>query len=452
MTQASQQLPLGQAFQLRSSGAKGVVGQLIGAGGQGAVYACDVGGRRLALKWYHRFVVQQDAGLRRRIEQLVAVGPPDARYLWPLDSAIIEGRTEFGYIMPLMNEDRRPLKDLIAPPPRRLELPLESRALACFEIAESFAGLHAKGLSYQDLNFGAFAIDPVRGGVLICDADNVTTDGLLGGVLGTRKFMAPEVARQEAIPSVQTDLYSMAVLFFYIIFGWHPLDGRREAAIVTLDREADHRLYASDPLFIFDPVNRDNGPEPGLHDWLVARWASMTEEVRGLFTRSFTSGLANPRSGRVVETEWLRAFAHLRASVARCGRCSFEHALDGASENAPTPCAACGAHVATPPHLRLGAHFVRLEPGDELYPHQLAAGASFALAPPSGRVNSHPTDPNILGLQNMSAQQWIGQTPEGGALNVAPGKTVKLIDGMVVDFGGRRGVMRLGPFANGAAP
>src|SRR5207302_5201012 len=135
---------------------------------------------------------------------------------------------------PLMSGDRRPLKDIIAAPTRRLDMSLEARAAACFEVADSFQQLHAKGLCYQDVNFGAFFVDPLRGSILICDADNITVDGELGGVYGTRKFMAPEVVRRETIPSLKTDLYSMAVLFFYILFGWHPLDGRREAETTSL--------------------------------------------------------------------------------------------------------------------------------------------------------------------------------------------------------------------------
>jgi serine/threonine protein kinase len=44
-------------------------------------------------------------------------------------------------------------------------------------------------------------------------------------VLGTPRFMAPEVVRREAAPSDQTDRYSLAVLLFYLLMGGHPLDG-----------------------------------------------------------------------------------------------------------------------------------------------------------------------------------------------------------------------------------
>jgi hypothetical protein len=48
MTPTRDELARGQPFRL-SSGSVGIVGELIGSGGQGAVYAVDTAGRRLAL-------------------------------------------------------------------------------------------------------------------------------------------------------------------------------------------------------------------------------------------------------------------------------------------------------------------------------------------------------------------------------------------------------------------
>jgi serine/threonine protein kinase len=50
---------------------------------------------------------------------------------------------------------------------------------------------------------------------LIADNDNVSVDGAgVLGVLGTPRFMAPEIVRGETVPSTQTDLFSLSVLIF----------------------------------------------------------------------------------------------------------------------------------------------------------------------------------------------------------------------------------------------
>ena len=431
-------LPVGQEFRLRNAGTSGIVGRKLGAGGQGAVYLVDVGGRQLALKWYHPHVVQIDRTLRERIERLVQEGPPDKRFLFPFDLATIQGRPEFGYVMPVVSEDRRPFSDILAAAPQRLDLTLEARATACYEIAESFQQLHTRGLCYQDLNFGSFFVDPIRGGVLICDADNITVEGLLGGVLGTPKFMAPEVVRRETIPSSGTDLYSMAVLFFYALFQWHPLEGRREAATRERTPETQLQLYGRDPLFLFDPASEANGPLAGTHDWVVARWKAMPAFLRELFVRSFTVGLLAPEA-RVLESEWRAAMARLRDAITPCPTCRFEIPFDVPSAAATPACPLCGHAVPRPVRMTLGRYLVAMRPDRQLFAHHVEPAAPVALRESVATVDRHPTDETIIGLRNLTQAPWQGRTSEGKPITIVPGRTVRILDGLGIDFGQEAG-------------
>ena len=94
-------------------------------------------------------------------------------------------------------------------------------------LADKFLQLHAKGLCYRDISQNNVFFDPANGDILICDNDNVAVDGNVTGVLGTARFMAPEVALGKTLPTTQTDLYSLAVLLFYILFNHHPFDGAK---------------------------------------------------------------------------------------------------------------------------------------------------------------------------------------------------------------------------------
>ena len=62
---------------------------------------------------------------------------------------------------------------------------------------------------------------------------------------------------------------------------------------------------------MIDPADGANGPVPGTHDWVVARWRAMPAFLRDLFVRSFTVGLLSPEA-RVLESEWRSAMARLR--------------------------------------------------------------------------------------------------------------------------------------------
>lgn len=418
----------GQPF-LTVNGRRGTVGPLLGAGGQGECYQALVDGLPFALKWYHRHYVAIDTGLRARLESAVRRGAPTADFLWPFDLVEIEGSGSFGYFMPLRSDDYVGMRDLIAPPPRRIELSLARRAEICLQISHSFLELHASGFCYQDINFGNIFLDPRTGRILICDNDNVNVDGAEASIYGTRKFMAPEVVRREALPTSRTDLYSMAVLFFYTLLGWHPLDGRREHDVGLMDAEAELRLYGTDPLFLFDPANDSNGPVEGFHDAITARWHSLPGRVRALFTRAFTLGLGDP-GARVLETQWRNALAAMADSVHSCDACGFEHAAETRSGRvtAHAHCLACAAALPPPMFLLVGDKAQRLELGRTAQDE-------------AARVEAHPTRPDLLGLRNLSATAWSAGLPDGSAHSVPPGQAVRLLPGLRIDFGQVRGIV-----------
>jgi DNA-binding helix-hairpin-helix protein with protein kinase domain len=416
----------GQPF-LTVNRRRGTVDELLGAGGQGEVYLAHVDGLPFALKWYHRHYVEIDTGLRSRLERAVQRGAPTADFLWPFDLVEIEGSGSFGYFMPLRGANFVGMRDLIAPPPRRVELNLAKRAQLCLQIAHSFHELHASGFCYQDINFGNIFFDPATARILICDNDNVNVDGAEASIYGTRKFMAPEVVRREALPSSRTDLYSMAVLFFYTLLGWHPLDGRREHELGLMNAEAELQLYGSAPIFLFDPVTHTNGPVPGFHDAIVARWESLPGAVRALFIRAFTTGLHDPET-RVLETQWRTALSMVPGAVHACAGCGFEHVAEirGGQASTRTVCLACAAPLPPPLFLIIGQQAERLAVGETV-----RDGVA--------RIEAHPTRPELTGLRNLGGETWRAGLPDGSAHQVPPGQAVRLLPGIRIDFGNATG-------------
>ncbi len=444
LVSAKESLNPGQTFTLVSSGFTGRVLEVLGAGGQGTVYLVEIGSQRYAFKWYHEHILSIDVRVRERISRLIERGAPDDRYLWPIELVEIRGKPSFGFVMPVRPDVYRNMKDLISAPPRRIDPSLAARATTCLQIAESFLRLHAKGFCYQDINFGGFFINATTGDICICDVDNVDVHGQPGGVYGTRKFMAPEVVRREALPDTWTDLYSMAVLFFYILFNWHPLDGKREAAVEIMDQAAETALYGTNPVFLFDPVDQSNGPLPGIHDWIVARWRAMPGHVRDLFVRSFTRGLREPASGRVVESEWRQSMARLRDAIVPCPRCGFEHGIEADHQDtANLTCTACATPIPLPPRLVLGRDVVVLKAGTHLYAHHLDPARSFDFDETQAVVERHPTNPDIIGIKNLTKMSWSAVHPSGGKIRVDPGRAVKVEAGVVIDFGRRRGTLKI---------
>lgn len=449
----NQMLRLGQTVQSKSADIQLTVERFIGGGGQGEVYAARVGDTPVALKWFFPHYLRQDKRLRERLERAIQTAAPSDRFLWPSELVSMPGVKGFGYLMPLREPRFRGMVDLVT---RRVEPSFRALVTAGFELANSFLQLHAKGLCYRDISFGNVFFDPVTGEVRICDNDNVDIDGKPGTIGGTARFMAPEIVRGEAMPTAQTDLFSLAVLMFYLLVNHHPLEGKKEAAIRCFDLPAMTRLYGQEPIFIFDPDDDSNRPVPGLHDNAQAFWGVYPQFLRDLFTRAFTTGLHDPAHGRVRESEWRAALIRLRDSLFYCVGCGAENFYDADALRAQAAgngtadglqCWACNGALRLPPRMRISrgntAHVVLLNHDTTLYGHHFDNTAAYNFKTPWAEIAIHPEQPGVWGLRNLSAEKWVATKPEGEILDIATGRTATLVSGLRLQIGTSEAQVRL---------
>jgi DNA-binding helix-hairpin-helix protein with protein kinase domain len=416
----------------------GEVREFIGGGGQGEVYSVQLGGSLLALKWYYLQMATQNQ--RALIDRLIRKGSPNQRFLWPVELAVSAGAHGFGYLMRLREPRFRNLVDLMK---RRIDPSFHALATAGFELSDSFLQLHSKGLCYRDISFGNLFLDPDTGETLICDNDNVTVDGdPIAGVLGTPRFMAPEVVRGEALPSTQTDLFSLAVLLFYLFVVHHPLEGKKEIAIHSFDLPAMTKLYGLEPVFIFDPSDRSNEAVPGYHDNAVAIWPIYPKFLRDLFTKAFTQGISNPAHGRVREGEWRAAMVRLRDSIVYCRECGAENFYDREAVRSGI-CWSCQKRFPIPFRIRVGRHIVVLNHDTRLFPHHVDEQRPYDFSAPVAEVNQHPEQPGRWGLRNLSNQSWFLQpAADPSPTEVAPNRTAAIANGARINFGTAEGEFR----------
>ncbi len=417
------------------------VGKFLGGGGQGEVFMADLDGATVALKWY--FPQSATAKQRSALEELIRLGAPDQRFLWPLDLVTGTGIEGFGYVMPLRDARYKGIVDLMK---RKIEPTFRSLAKAGCQLAHSYLRLHSKGLCYRDISFGNVFFDPTSGDILICDNDNVGVNaGQRGGVLGTPRFMAPEVVRGEAHPSTQTDLFSLSVLLFYMFMVHHPLEGKKEAEIKCLDLPAMNKLYGTSPVFIFDPVDDSNKPIPGFHDNALAFWPLYPEFLRTLFTRAFTDGIRDPEHGRVRESEWRAAMVKLADSIFPCAKCKSENFYDASRvlpDGSAGKCWSCKRNLIPPGRIRIGNSVVMLNANTELCQHHIDPKGGYDFTNVIASVAQHPTKPDVWGLRNRSTLRWTCTSQDGNMTDVDPGKSLTLQSGVRINFGAAEGEIR----------
>lgn len=420
-----------------------LVDHFIGAGTQGEVYRVSLADKPSALKWY--FGWQATPEQRAALETLISKGSPNDRFLWPRQLVTAPNVPGFGYLMPLREDRYKKCVDLMT---RRKDPSFRALATAGFHLAHSFLQLHAKGLCYRDISFGNIFIDPDTGDILICDNDNVTVDGTaISALLGTPRFMAPEIVRGEALPGTQTDLHSLAVLLFYLLFVHHPLEGKKELAIRCFDLPAMTKIHGTEPVFIFDPDDDTNRPVPGRQDNPIAFWCIYPQFLRDQFTRAFTAGLRDPQNGRVRESEWRAAMVHLRDSILYCGRCGMENFYDAdmlqRSGGAPGSCWSCRRQLQLPFRIRVGRNTVMLNHDTKLFPHHIDDNQLYDFSKPIAMVSRHPTNPSVWGLMNLSISKWVIRAANGQVTDVEPGQAMGLAAGNRVGFGNTEGEIAL---------
>jgi len=412
------------------------------------IYAADVQGQPAMLKWF--FPAQATPEKRAFLEGLIQQGPPggtpSGSFLWPthiVESSEVPG---FGFITPGRDSRFKSVEDLVK---RWVEPSFHVLITSLLHVVNSFMALHLKGLCYSAISPRNVFFDPVTGETVLSFTDNVTNNGTIipPDTISELRFMAPEIVRGEAPPSVQTDLYSLATLLFYMLMVHHPLDGEKVTQVPLLDLPAIQRLYGTDPVFIFDPNNDTNRPVPGYHVSVLDYWPLYPQFARDMFVQAFTLGLSDPYGGRIRESEWRKALVTMRDTIIYCPKCSAENFYDLAGLKAtggkPGACWACSSDLALPPRLRVGESVIMLNYNTKLYPHHIDPDKLYDFTQPVAEVTQHPQNPKIWGLKNLSGEKWVITTEDGDIKDVHPGRSLTLNARTKINFGKTEGEIRV---------
>lgn len=411
-----------------------IVGELLGSGGQGDVYKVDYNDEPKALKWYKKQALGENPqDFKALLETNIANGAPSKEFLWPTDITLDYDGT-FGYIMDLRPDGFYEVSAFMLR--KQTFKSFNVIVKACMNIATAFRQLHMAGYSYQDMNDGNFFINPITGDVLICDNDNVAPDGnTTSRILGKPGYMAPEIVMGINKPNKFSDRYSLAVILFILICSQRPLEGKRITQSDCVTPEQQEKIYGSEALFIMDPDDDSNRPDPVIHRNVNIIWPSLPSYMQDIFLKAFSQESLKTPPKRPEEFEWIKLLVRFSCDTIQCscGNDIFAHdEVFGPCDNSK-----CKKQPYYTSKIKLKNYSICAVAGTVIYRCQLGITDPAEALDKIGKIRSHPKDPTKIALFSLEEKPWVATTPSGKTKEVKfkenvptnPGISIKTSDG-----------------------
>jgi len=306
-------------LRLGKTGAEIRLGQELGSGGEGSVFAIadrsDVVAKIYASKPDERKIQKLSAMTGIASPALLRVSA------WPVDVLQDVRGVTYGFIMPRVIA-RRDIHELYSPKSRAEAFPDADFRFLCHvgaNIARAFAVVHEHGHVLGDINHGNLLVGP-DGTVILIDCDSIQLrvgTQVYTSDVGVPLFTPSELHGQPLKGLVRTpnhDRFGLAILLFHLLYmGRHPFAGRYSGpGEMPIDKAiAEYR-------FAYGPERVRGGMEspPGT-PLLEAMGAAIASNFIRAFSRSSIP------SGRPDAQSWIRALDDLKAGLRTCSAVSW---------------------------------------------------------------------------------------------------------------------------------
>lgn len=230
---------------------------------------------------------------------------------------------------------------------------------------------------------------------------------------------------RKKMPDNLSDRFSMSLLLYRLFCLDHPLEGKR-SLVPCLTPELQEKLYGSQALFMFDPDNSDNAPDPVIHRNSLTVWRCLPDYIRELFLKAFNQKSMNNPNARPKELDWISALVRFRSEIVPCS-CGNEIFTQ---QGIPCKCDRCGRAANIPFRLEFPNYAIPGIAGARIYRCQTGTTNADEALLPMGVVLSKSDTAAVLGLKNKSESTWNAITTKGTAKKVKPDEVIPLKDGI----------------------
>ncbi|MDC0936211.1 serine/threonine-protein kinase [Pirellulales bacterium] len=412
--------------------------QVIGRGGFGVVYLAKYQGDVVALKIVSDGPLTESIG--ENILSMLNMYELDNRLTRPIDIVHTDDFKFQGYVMEYLDPDvfravEHCMQDMVRVGGKTVRFTLQNRLLWCIGLVHLMRTLHSLNRIYVDVSANNFLVNVATGEVRGIDPDNLSPPEKhvdASQYASTPGYGDPLILTDRGALSIESDLYSLAVLLFKMLLRDFPTDGKLTDTVLT--GKTVKRLQQN-PVFIFDPKNTSNAATPETAPSASVIWPLLPRSIQRAFTKTFTDGISVPEA-RTRESEWLDVLESLADQVVCCESCEAEYleaSTAAPSKKCPNP--ECKAQRL--PFRLTGDRDldVVLYPGKKLYQHHTGRIPHDFSQPTAEVFSTGRQGGSRLGVRNLTQQPWVvrrrGAT---GQLIVPPGKGFSLQANQCVAF------------------
>lgn len=305
------------------------IGQRIGRGGEGEIYAIDDNSGQ-AVKIYHQPDVEREAKVRAFIA--ARFSDKCLQVTFPFDIVSGHDGRFVGFTMRRVT-DHQPIHELIGPASRRKRFPrADWRFLirTAINLARIVATVHSAGAIIGDINSAGFLVSQ-NALVTLIDADSFQASAFRCRV-GMPEYTPPElqgISLSDVDRDANHDAFGLAVILFQLLaLGWHPFAG------VVKGRTADLPGAIAQRRFAFSVLRDvDAAPPPA-----ALKLDDLPRGIMLLFEVAFGPG----DDRRPSAEDWIRELLHLESSLLSCVASPNHHIA-----RAEVPCPWCRIEATT---------------------------------------------------------------------------------------------------------
>lgn len=303
-----------------TSGKKYVLTDMLGEGAQGVVY--NEASDKFLIKLYKKSNPIQQKNRFNKLKWLIQQDYPD-QFIRPLE--LIE-EPYVGYVMEKV-QNHTSLNKLLVPS-RDVNFSewynqetggLRRRLFLAYKIAMQFALLHDSNRAYCDISGSNIMVneDPSIASICMIDIDNIyIPGGDSGNVLGTSRYMAPEIMNKQLAPDIFTDDYSLAVILFEMLRVGHPYVGD-----LVEDGTPEQQTQAYLGLY---PYEDDPDEDSNRSSQMLPMGVVTSKHLQDLFKKTFVDGKEN-RMERASARDFALACLEASNRVMKCPNCGCWH-------------------------------------------------------------------------------------------------------------------------------